>query len=166
MGYFDKVMICLPEKTVRFDALAWIPHPVFEGVSLKHQVRGEASADTPHKIRAGKETLFPFAQYFPEVVDEMALVIKAGSERHIRQGSGSGEHFLGFEDAVLYLETVRGKARVFPELTDKMVLSGTSSFCHFLNTGPAFRAGFHAGVQHAELVVSRRFSCRQIKSKS
>lgn len=41
--YFDNGVLCLPEKTVRFEALAWMPHPVFEGVALKHLVRGEAS---------------------------------------------------------------------------------------------------------------------------
>lgn len=41
--YFDKGMLSLPEGNVRFETLAWVSHPVFEGVDLKHLVRGASS---------------------------------------------------------------------------------------------------------------------------
>lgn len=41
--YFDKGRLSLPEGDVRFETLPWAPHPVYEGVVLKHLVRGAFS---------------------------------------------------------------------------------------------------------------------------
>ena len=37
---FDRGALCLPGDITRFGVVKWVPHSVFEGVELKHLVKG------------------------------------------------------------------------------------------------------------------------------
>lgn len=51
--YFETGCLCLPERTIGFESLKWVKHPVFEGVELKHLLTGEDSggAFSYHLVR-------------------------------------------------------------------------------------------------------------------
>lgn len=38
---FNKGCLIVPEKTINFEQVEWSKHPTFEGVELKHIIKGE-----------------------------------------------------------------------------------------------------------------------------
>ena len=48
---FNCGMLKLPGKTISFDEIEWSKHPVFEGVELKHIIKGsETGGNTWHNM--------------------------------------------------------------------------------------------------------------------
>lgn len=64
---FNKGCLIVPEKTINFEQVEWSKHPTFEGVELKHIIKGEQTDEkfSYHLVSAGDERLYLFAKFMP-----------------------------------------------------------------------------------------------------